>query len=36
MSNLTLVKNRLIPVDDQMMSTWLANDGCDFVKLVKW
>ena len=36
MSDSTPVKNMLIPAGAQMMSAWLVNDGCDFVKLVKW
>ena len=36
MSDSTPVKNILIPAVAQMMSVWLVNDGCDFVKLVKW
>ena len=36
MSDSTPVKNKLIPAVAQMMSAWLVNDGCDFVKLVKW
>ena len=27
-------KNRLIPAGAQMMSAWLVNDGCDFLKFV--
>ena len=34
MSDSTPVKNRLIPAGAQMMSAWLVNDGCDFVKFV--
>ena len=34
MSNLTPVKNRLIPVVVQMMSAWFDNDGCNFMKFV--
>ena len=34
MSDSTPVKNGLIPVGAQMMSAWLVNDGCDFVKFV--
>ena len=30
MSNSTPVKNGLIPAVAEMMSTCLANDGCDF------
>ena len=30
----TFVKNGLIPVGAQMISAWLVNDGCDFVKFV--
>ena len=29
----TPVKNGLIPAGAKMMSAWLVNDGCDFVKL---
>ena len=29
-------KNKLISAVAQMMSAWLVNDGCDFMKLVKW
>ena len=36
MSDSTPVKNRLIPGGVQMMTAWLVNDGCDFVKFVKW
>ena len=28
------VKNELIPAGAQVMSAWLINDGCDFVKFV--
>ena len=35
MSDSTPGKNKLIPAVAQMMSAWLVNDGCDFVKLVK-
>ena len=34
MSDSTPVKNRLIPAGAQMMSAWLINDGCDFMKFV--
>ena len=34
MSDSTPVKNRLIPAGAQMMSAWLVNDGCDFMKLL--
>ena len=34
MSDATPIKNRLIPAGAQMMSAWLVNDGCDFVKFV--
>ena len=34
MSDSTPVKNGMIPADAQMMSAWLVNDGCDFVKFV--
>ena len=34
MSDSTPVKNELIPAGAQMMSAWLVNDGCDFVKFV--
>ena len=34
MSDSTPVKNGLIPAGVQMMSAWLVNDGCDFVKFV--
>ena len=36
MSDSRYVKNKLIPAVAEMMSAWLVNDGCDFVKLVKW
>ena len=38
MSNSTpaAIKIRLIPAVAQMINAWLVNDGCDFVKLVKW
>ena len=36
MSDSTPVKNRLIPAGVQMTGAWLVNDGCDFVKFVKW
>ena len=36
MFNSTLVKNGLIPAVVYMMGAWLVNDGCDFVKLIKW
>ena len=32
MPDSTPVKNRLIPAGAQMMSAWLVNDGCDFMK----
>ena len=34
MSDSTPVKNGLIPAGAQMMSAWLVNDGCDFMKFV--
>ena len=34
MSDWTPVKNGLIPAGAQMISGWVVNDGCDFVKFV--
>ena len=32
MPDSTPVKNGLVPAGAQMMSAWLVNDGCDFMK----
>ena len=35
MSNSTPIKNGLIPAVVQMMSAWLVNNGCNFMKFVE-